>query len=179
MLSLLGLIFFQMLWIDSARDTKDKQVTEAIVRAVDYAGTVLTQDKSSLMQFSRKSDLLFPGDKLQMQYFKPSVIKRFSKDEISDIIRTGFNKYNLKNYPFEFNVMVNTINGEQVYSENFYKFYGDSAKNFNVVYPLEPPSGSNFENLVMEELLMVVVPNQKNLIWKEMIWFILAPFFLR
>lgn len=174
LLSLLGLIFFQMLWIDSARDTKDKQVTEAIVRAVDYAGTVLTQDKSSLMQLSRKSDLLFPGDKLQMQYFKPSVIKRFSKEEISDIIRTGFNKYNLKNYPFEFNVMVSTINGEQVYSDNFFKYYGDSAKNFNVVYPLEPPSGSNFENLVMEEMLMVVVPNQKNLIWKEMIWFILG-----
>ena len=39
---------------------------------------------------------------------------------------------------------------------------------------LEPPSGSNYENLVNEELLYVIVPNQKNLIWKEMIWFIIG-----
>ncbi len=174
LLSLLGLIFFQILWIKSARDTKDKQVKENIIRAVDYAGTLLTQEKNSLMPMTRKSDLLFPGDKLQMQYFKPSVIKRFSKEEISDIIQMGFNKYNLQNYPFEFNVRVNSINGEQVYSDNFYKYYIDSTNSLNIVYALEPASGSNFENLVREELLSVIVPHQKSLIWQEMIWFILG-----
>jgi two-component system phosphate regulon sensor histidine kinase PhoR len=126
------------------------------------------------MPLTRKSDLLFPGDKLQMQYFKPSVIKRFSKDEISDIIRMGFNKYNLQDYPFEFNVSVNSINGDQVYSTDFYKYYLDSANNINHVLPLEPGSGSNFENLVNEEFLSIIVPHQKGLIWKEMIWFILG-----
>ena len=113
--SLLGLIFFQYMWIKSAKDIKDKQVEENIVNAQYYAATILTQERNSLMPLSRKSDMLFPGDKLQMQYFKPSVIKRFSKDEIADIIRMGFNKYNLKDYPFEFNVSVNAINGDQVY----------------------------------------------------------------
>jgi two-component system phosphate regulon sensor histidine kinase PhoR len=171
-LSLLGLIFFQILWIQSARDTKDKQVEENIVQAVYYAASILTQDKNSLMPMVKKNDILFPGDKLQMQYFKPSVIKRFSRDEISDVIRMGFNKFNLKDYPFEFNVSVIAINGDQVYSDNFYKYYLDSANNLNHVLPLEPASGSTFENLVSEELLSVIVPNQKILIWKEMIWFI-------
>ncbi len=172
--SLLGLIFFQYMWIKSAKDIKDKQVEENIVRALGYAATILTQEKTSLMPMTRKSDLLFPGDKLQMQYFKPSVIKRFSKDEISDIIRMGFNKNNLKDYPFEFNVSVNSINGDQVYSTDFYKYYLDSANNINHVFALEPESGSNFENLVSEELLFIIVPHQKGLIWKEMIWFILG-----
>ncbi len=173
LLSLLGLIFFQILWIDSARDTKDKQVEENIVQAVYYAASVLTQDRNPLMPMVKKSDLLFPGDKLQMQYFKPSVIKRFSRDEMADIIRMAFNKNNLQNYPFEFNVRVNAINGDMVFSENFFKYYEDT-NNLRHVLALEPPSGSNFENLVREELLSVIVPNQQSLIWKEMIWFILG-----
>ncbi len=174
LLSLFGLIFFQFLWIKSAKETKDKQVKENIIQAVNYAGTILTEERSSLMPAPRKSDLLFPGDRLQMQYFKPSVIKRFSKDEIADIIRMGFNKNNLKEYPFEFNVMVSTLNGDQVYSDNFFKYYADTINSLKVVYALEPATGSSFENLVSEELLMVVVPNQQSLIWKEVIWFILG-----
>jgi two-component system phosphate regulon sensor histidine kinase PhoR len=162
------------MWIKSAKDIKDKQVEDNIIHAQYYAATILTQERNSLMPLTRKSDLLFPGDKLQMQYFKPSVIKRFSKDEISDIIRMGFNKYNLQDYPFEFNVSVNSINGDQVYSTDFYKYYLDSANNINHVLPLEPGSGSNFENLVNEEFLSIIVPHQKGLIWKEMIWFILG-----
>ena len=126
------------------------------------------------MAVPRKSDLFFPGDKLQMQYFKPSVIKRFSKDEIADIIRMGFNKNNLQDYPFEFNVRINSINGDQVYSDNFFKYYADTINSLNIVYALEPASGTSFENLVSEELLSVVVPNQQSLIWKEVIWFILG-----
>jgi two-component system phosphate regulon sensor histidine kinase PhoR len=126
------------------------------------------------MAVPRKSDLFFPGDKLQMQYFKSSVIKRFSKDEIADIIRMGFNKNNLQDYPFEFNVRINSINGDQVYSDNFFKYYADTINSLNIVYALEPASGTSFENLVSEELLSVVVPHQQSLIWKEVIWFILG-----
>ncbi|MEO6253218.1 MAG: HAMP domain-containing sensor histidine kinase [Ferruginibacter sp.] len=172
--SLLGLIFFQYMWIKSAKDIKDKQVEDNIVHAIGYAALILTQERNSLMPLPRKSDLLFPGDKLQMQYFQTSVIKRFSKEEISDIIRKGFDKYNLKDFPFEFNVMVNTINGDQVYSDNFPKYFNDSTNNLNHVFPLEPASGSNLENLVSEELLSVIVPHQKGLIWREMIWFIVG-----
>ena len=172
--SLLGLIFFQYMWIKSAKDIKDKQVEDNIVHAQFYAATILTQERNSLMPLTRKSDLLFPGDKLQMQYFKPSVIKRFSKEEISDIIKMGFIKHNLKDYPFEFNVSVNSINGDQVYSNDFYKYYLDSNHNINHVLPLEPASGSSFENMGNEEFLSIIVPHQKGLIWREMIWFILG-----
>ena len=172
--SLLGLIFFQYMWIKSAKDIKDKQIEDNIVHAQYYAATILTQEKNSLMPLTRKSDLLFPGDKLQMQYFKPSVIKRFSREEISDIIRMGFNKNHLNDYPFEFNVSVNALNGDQVYSNDFYKYYLDSNHNINHVLPLEPASGSSFENMGNEEFLSIIVPHQKGLIWKEMIWFILG-----
>jgi two-component system, OmpR family, phosphate regulon sensor histidine kinase PhoR len=171
--SLLGLIFFQYMWIKSAKDIKDKQVEANIVQAEYYASTILTQERNSLIPLTKKSDLLFPGDKLQMQYFKPSVIKRFSKDEIADIIRTAFDKFNLKDYPFEFNIFVNAINGDQLYSDNYYKYFVDTT-NLRHVLALEPPSGSSFENMASEELLSIIVPHQSSLIWKEMIWFILG-----
>lgn len=173
LLSLLGLIFFQFLWIKSARDAKDKQVEENIVHAMNESAQILMQDRGPTIP-NRKSDLIFPTDKLQMQYFKPSVMQRFSKDEITDIIRKSFDKNNLANYPFEFAISTNSLTGEQMLSENFYKLYSDSANNKNHVYALEPQSGSNLENLVREEYLSVIVPHQKNIIWKEMFWFIVG-----
>ena len=168
-LSLLGLIFFQFLWIKSARDAKDKQVEENIVRAMYIAGEELSQDNNSIVPFGKKSDLLFPGDKLQ--YFKPSVMQRFSKEEITQIIRNAFNQFNLKNYPFEFAIIENSISGKQLLSDNFYNLYADSSNNKVHSIPLSPPSGSSYENLVNEELFNVIVPNQKTIIWREMFMF--------
>lgn len=173
LLSLLGLIFFQFLWIKSARDAKDKQIEENIVQAMNESAQVLMQERGPVLN-NRRNDLLFPTDKLQLQYFKPSVMQRFTKDEISDIIRKSFDKYNLKNYPFEFAISTNSITGDQMLTENFYKLYIDSANNKTHVISLEPASGSNLENLVREELLSVIVPHQKNIIWKEMLWFIVG-----
>jgi two-component system, OmpR family, phosphate regulon sensor histidine kinase PhoR len=173
-LSLLGLIFFQFLWIKSARDAKDKQVEEHIVFAIREAANTLSEDNNSIVPFGKKSDMLFPNDKLQLQYFKPSVMQRFSKEDINQIIRTAFNKNNLEKYPFEFAVVENTLSGRQLLSGNFYNLYLDTVENLNHVYPLQPPSGSKYENLVNEELLNIIVPNQKRIIWKEMFWFIMG-----
>jgi len=174
LLSLLGLIFFQFLWIKSARDAKDKQVEENIIYAMRDAAVLLTQENTAIIPQVRRNDLLFPGDKLQMQYFKPSVLQRFSKDEISEIISKVFIKNHLQDFPFEFAVSSNSITGDQILTENYYKLYSDSANNKNHVIPLEPQSGSSFENLVREEYLSVIVPHQKTIVWKEMIWFIIG-----
>ena len=174
LLSLLGLIFFQYLWIRSAREAKDKQVEENIVKATADVALILTQENTAIIPQTRRNDLLFPGDRLQLQYFKPSVLQRFSRDEISNIIRKTFNKNNLKDFPFEFAISSNSITGEQLLSENYYKLFSDSANNKNHVIALEPPSGTNYENLVNEEFLSIIVPHQTTIVWKEMIWFIIG-----
>ncbi len=169
-LSLIGLIFFQFLWIKSARDAKDKQVEEHIINSMRDASEVLSQDTHSIIPFAKKNDFLFSGDKLQL--YKPSVMQRYSKDDITEIVRVAFNKNNLSNYPFEFAVIENSLAGKQLLSDNFYKTSEDTVKNIKHWIPLLPPSGSTYENLVPEELLCVIVPNQKGIIWEEMFWFI-------
>ena len=174
LLSLLGLIFFQFLWISAARDAKDKQVEENIIKATGDVAMILTQENTAIIPQTRRSDLLFPGDRLQLQYFKPSVLQRFSRDEISNIIRKTFNKNNLKDFPYEFAISSNSITGEQLLSDNYFKLFSDSTNNKNHVIALEPPSGTNYENLVNEEFLSIIVPQQTSIVWKEMIWFILG-----
>ena len=174
LLSLLGLIFFQFLWIRSARDAKDKQVEENIVKATGDVAITLTQENTGIIPQAHRNDLLFPGDRLQLQYFKPSVLQRFSREEISNIIRKTFNKNNLKDFPFEFAISSNSITGEQLLSENYYRLFSDSSSNKNHVIALEPPSGTNYENLVNEEFLSIIVPHQTTIVWKEMIWFIIG-----
>ena len=176
-LSLLGLILFQYLWIKSAWDAKDKQVEETIWRTMDAIGQKLTADKVQIVPFALTNDLLNAGERMQLQTLKPSVMQRFSKDDISETIRIEFNKNNLKNYPFEFAIIENSIAGKQLQSDNFYNLSIDSVNNKNHVYPLEQPAGSNYENLAPEELLCVIVPNQKKIIWKEMFWFIVGAIF--
>ena len=75
-LSLLGLIFFQFLWIKSARDAKNKQVEENIIRSLNDAGERLTEDKGSLVTLPKRNELIFPGDHIQLQPLKPSVSQR-------------------------------------------------------------------------------------------------------
>lgn len=173
-LSLLGLIFFQVLWIKSARDSKDKQVEENLIFAMRDAAEELTKESSFTTPIIRRNDLLFPNDKMQLQYYYPSVAERFSRDQISAILRKAFNKNHLEKYPFEYAIMSNSITGEQMLSNFYFTLSQDTVNNKNHVIPLEPQSGSNMENLSKEEYLSVIVPGQSKIIWKEMFWFIIG-----
>jgi two-component system phosphate regulon sensor histidine kinase PhoR len=177
-LSLLGLIFFQFLWLKSAKEIKEQQLSENIAKAANEAGIKLMEDNNFIPR-QKKNSLLFPTDKLQLEFMKPSVIQRFSKDEINEIIRNAFEKNSLHKIPFEFIVTENTnsLMQDQVASENFFKYYLDSAHNINHVIFLQPESGSNLENLSKEEFLVIVVPHQGSIVFKEIGWFILGAIF--
>lgn len=174
-LSLLGLIFFQFLWIKSARDAKNKQVEDNIIRSMRDAGDRLTSASGTVLPVPQRNDLLFPGEnRMQLQPYRLSVMQRYSKEEIAEIIRIEFNKNNLKHYPFEFAVIENSITGKQMLSDNFYPLYQDSVHNPSHVIPLIPPSASDYENYSNEEWLTVIVPRQNQIIWTEMLWFIIG-----
>ena len=172
LLSLLGLIFFQFLWLQSAKEIKEQQLTDNITRGVSEAAEKLVQDKTSF-PFSKKSDMRFQ-DKIQMEFFKPSVIQRFSKEEIQDILRNALKKYLLKDISFEFAITENSLTGDQLATDNFFKAYLDSSNNLRRIIPLIPPSGSNLENLAREEFLVVIVPHSRTIILREITWFIMG-----
>lgn len=173
LLSLLGLIFFQYLWLKSAREVKEQQLMDHINMATGEAAQKLMQEKP-ILPFPRKSDILFPGDKMKMDYMRSSVIQRYSKEEIYDIIRRSMDKYFLREIPFEFAVTQNSLMGDELQSDHFYKYYVDSLNNTQHVIQLLPASGSSLENLNREEFLVVIVPHQRTIVLKELTWFILG-----
>ncbi|MBC7867575.1 MAG: HAMP domain-containing histidine kinase, partial [Gloeobacteraceae cyanobacterium ES-bin-316] len=173
LLSLLGLIFFQIKWIQSAKDIKEQQLLQNITMAMDEAAEKLMIE-NNILPYPKKSDLLFPSGKRPLEFLKNSIIQRFNKEEIGEIVRASLNKYLHKDVPFEFAIAQNNILGEEIQSDNFYRYAIDSANYKQYTYLLVPPSGSRLENLTMEEWLVVIMPTEKTLVLREIFWFIMG-----
>ena len=176
LLSLLGIIFFQVLWIKGSLKTEEQKFNEHVSMATYLASEDLMDDKESLLPLDRRASPIFQGGKLEMDFFKPTVIQRYSKDEIQQIIRKSFDKQNLKNIPFEFAISSTSIIGDEIQSDNFFKLYRDSINNKTHVVPLEYTS-NNSEGISPQELLIVIVPHLKSFIWKSMTVLIIVAIF--
>jgi two-component system phosphate regulon sensor histidine kinase PhoR len=173
-LSLLGLIYFQFIWLTTAKATKEKQLKENIFFAANEAAEELMNEKSNFKSFNKQTEKLILNEKKRLEIFRPSVMQRYSKDEIQAIIRNSMDKHFLKGISFEFAVSDNSITGDQVQSDQFFKYYLDSINNTNFAIPLQPAPGSEFENLTDEEYLVIIVPNQEDIVFREIIWFIIG-----
>jgi len=176
-LSLIGLIYFQFTWLTTAKETKEKQLKENIFFAANDASEQLMNDKSNFKSYNSKTEKLIQNEKKRLEIFRPSVMQRFSKDEIQAIIRNSMDKYFLKGIPFEFAVSDNSLTGDQIQSDHFFKYYLDSVNNTNFAIPLQPAPGTEFENLTDEEYLVIIVPNQEGIVFREIIWFIIGTIF--
>jgi two-component system, OmpR family, phosphate regulon sensor histidine kinase PhoR len=173
-ISLLGLIFFQVLWINSVKIAQEEKLKDNVTTATGSAGIRLMEEKT-ISIFQKKSDLLISPDRFPLDFRRHSVMHRFSKDEISNIVREELMKTGMKAVPFEFAVTDNSItSGDQIVSENFAKFYADSINNLSYMVILQPASGSELENFAPQEYLVVIVPHQNAIIFKQLTWFIIG-----
>src|SRR5258706_10630527 len=134
-LSLLGIIFFQVLWIRQALEAREQQLEESIKLVTATAGNDLIEEKGNLSPFGKKAnDALFP-----LNIFPPTIAHKFSRDEIRAKIKNAFEKQMHKNLPFEFAITTTSMMGEELQSENFYALYQNSANNKTYAYALESP----------------------------------------
>ncbi len=173
-ISLLGLILFQVLWIDSVKLGQEEKLKDNVVTATGAAGIRLMEEKT-ISIFQKKSDILISPDRFPLDFRRHSVMHRFSKEEIKNIIREELLKTGMRDVPFEFTVTDNNIaSGDQITTENFFKFYADSANNLSQTVVLQAASGSELENFAPQEYLVVIVPHQNAIIFKQLTWFIVG-----
>ncbi len=170
-LSLIGLIFFQVLWIRQMHNDKEQQFHELLKIIITTAGNDLVEQKGNLSPFDNRknNDVLSP-----LSGFPITITHKFNKDEIRMKIKNAFEMHGLNKTPFEFAVTPTSMIGEQVESNNFNMLAQDSVNNISLVYPLISPSGSISEGVSPEELLIIIVPGLKNIIWKQMSWMVVA-----
>jgi two-component system, OmpR family, phosphate regulon sensor histidine kinase PhoR len=172
-ISLLGLIFFQVLWLNSVKVYREQRLRDKVIQAAGNSGMRLMAEKKAL-SYPRKNEILLSPDRFQFDFRKHSVMQRFSIDEINNIVREEIARSGLKDIPFEFAVTDDNITGDQISTENFVKYYADSANTVNQTVILQPESGSSMENLLPQEFLVVIVPHQNTIVLRELTWFIVG-----
>ena len=169
--SLMGIIFFQIVWIKQALQDKEQQFEESMTRVTATAATDLADEKGNLSPFENRknSDLLFP-----LNAFPTTIVHRFSRDEIRSRIKKAFTKNNIKDVEFEFAITTTSMIGDDLQSKRYIEASMDTVHNLSLVYPIQSPTGSLSEGLTPQELLVIVVPHVNNIIWKQMYWMVLG-----
>jgi two-component system, OmpR family, phosphate regulon sensor histidine kinase PhoR len=172
--SLLGLIFFQVLWINSVKIAQEQKLKDNVITATGAAAIRLMEEKT-ISIFPKKNDLLISPDRFPLDFRRHSVMHRFTKEEITNIIKEELQRTGMKDVSFEFTVTDNNIaSGDQITTENFAKFYADSISNLSYLVPMQAASGSELENFAPQEYLVVIVPHQNAIIFKQLTWFIIG-----
>lgn len=169
-ISLMGIIFFQYVWIKQALQDKEFQFKDNVKRVTVNVANELINQRAKMSPFDnrRNADLLFP-----LNAFPITIAHNFSRQEIRSLINKEFEKSNIRGVNFEFAITTTSMIGDELQSKNFYAAYNDTVNNLSVIYPLDPPSGSLAEGIAPQELLVLVV-SQKNIVWKQMIWMLVA-----
>lgn len=172
LLSLLGLIFFQVLWLRGSLESQEQKFNEHLILATYQVSEDLVQEKGNLMPMLRRGKPALPSERLQLEYFAPTIAQKFTRDEIKQIIRRAFERQHLSNIPFEFSITSTSYLGEELVSENFYKLQADTINNIRQAIGLEAPPATNAEGISPQEILVILIPHARSFIWKSMTWFI-------
>lgn len=150
----------------------EERVKQKVIDATTIVGGDLAQHKGSYTSSSSTSRI-FPSDNFSLELIRPFTVgQRFTADEIREKIRGAFMAVQLEETPFEFGLATISSRGMIDYFErqstNFANEFSDSTHNYNYIYPLISPSGSAAENLTPDEILIVIVPDWKNLVFKSL-----------
>ncbi len=170
-LSVLGIIFMQLSWLQNMlllREDQIRQKVEDITKKVgfelmEYKGVSST---SAIKPFSNGDNDLWGGSTRIY-----NVSQRFTTTELHDKIRNAFVAEKLENVPFEFGLATllseNLVDFERE-SPNFNAWYDDSTNHYPYSFRIFPPSGSAGESLSKDEVLVIVVPNLRKLVLKDL-----------
>ena len=169
-ISLLGIIIIQVSWIRSYASKREFWYKERIHPVIQEVGEqlILEMDKSPLnredsLDFEESTEL---GD-LRIQKNASSYFTVF---EIEEKFRIALEKAKIKNVRFEF--AIESYDPDFQYSlksRGFLELNNDSLHNIRIWYPLVPRGGSFRENIVMDEALVLVIPDLKSVIFKDLI----------
>jgi two-component system phosphate regulon sensor histidine kinase PhoR len=155
---------------------KEDQLSERVVKAMYATGQELMEQKGTLPSLKNRRmrpNITWPSDQLMMELMKPSTIsEKFTTFEVEEKLRKNFDAFGLQDTQFEFVITSDAgfLTYDELRSRNFDAVVDDTVRNLRFINPLQIPGGSNLEGLVPEEVMMVVVPNVKHIVFRELRW---------
>ncbi len=178
-LSLVGTFYVQYSWlhtmvVDSEQDFNDR-ITLCIQDVCDQLVTQKT-NYPTLKNYRSRSGLSWPSSEaFQVELMRPlSIAQRYTVADVEERLRKAFDSKGLKDLQFEFAITSNYgLLSADLKTRNFIKLISDTsnkANSNNLVfhYPIIPPSGSDFENLIADEMFSLIVPNVKKILFDQM-----------
>lgn len=185
-ISLIGIIYVQYNWLKIMMADRQEEFSWKVLSGVIDASQQLVQQKGTLpsfRSFRNRPSFGFPSEHLQSELMNPmGVAQKFSELEVSEKLRSAFANQGLPKLEFEFAIINTTLMRHEMktkrYDLKLEECRRDSTKNLEAYYPIQPASGSDWENLAPEEELSVIVPNVKKIVLNQMRWMIIwAGFF--
>jgi two-component system phosphate regulon sensor histidine kinase PhoR len=185
-LSLIGTIYVQYNWLQTMLVDKQEEFKWKMTRGMDDVGKLLMDQKGtlpSLKNYRTKPNFTWPSEQFQMELMKPPTIaQKFTEFEVEEKLRKAFDNQGLHNLKFEFAITSNlNLLSFELKSRGYINAEQDidttNGNNLMFIYIFQPPSGSDLENLVPEEIMSVIVPNVKKIILQQMKWMIIGAVF--
>ena len=172
-LSLIGIIIIQVSWLKNMVMLREEQLKHSVEDVTRIVAAELAEHKGSYAAGNSKKSFL--SNDLIIDFSKPlNIGQRINIDEVRKKFDKIFLANNLKNIRFEFGIAMfdnfdNTIFEKT--TPGFMASFQDTVNNFIPKWVgLEALSGTPGENLGTTELLVVVIPNIKGLVYQSLKW---------
>jgi two-component system, OmpR family, phosphate regulon sensor histidine kinase PhoR len=181
-LSLIGTIYIQYNWLRTMLVDKQEDFRFRVIRSIDEVGRTLMEQKGtlpSLRNYRTRPGFSWPSEQFNSELMRlPTIAQKFTEFEVREKLHKAFEMQELKDVKFEFAITSNVnLLSYELKSRDFLTQAEDTINNLVLYYLFQPPSGSDLENLVPEEVMTVVVPNVKKIVLQEMRWMIVGAIF--
>jgi two-component system phosphate regulon sensor histidine kinase PhoR len=151
---------------------REEQIKHSVEDATKIVSAELAEHKGGYGAGNTKKGLL--ADEFTLDFSKPlNIGQGIDMEEAKKKFQKAFLSNNLKNIPFEFGIAAFDNNDNTIFEKvtsNFMTSFEDTIHNFTKWVGLEALSGTAGENLSASEMLVVVIPNIKNLVYKSLEW---------
>lgn len=170
-LSLIGIIVMQVSWLNNMVLLRRDQVEQIVRESTIAVGNDLAQHKGSYASGANRKSFL--TEEFSLDNFKPSTIGQdVSVEEIHKKLETEFAAHGLKGIRFEFGISVYNPTGREdafeKMSPNFLTAFEDTVNSLRANVILSALSGTAGENLSVNEVLFVTIPNIKGFVFKSL-----------
>jgi two-component system, OmpR family, phosphate regulon sensor histidine kinase PhoR len=165
-ISLIGIIYIQVSWLKNMITLREDQVKQKIENITRNVADELTMYKGA----SAASGLKPFGTSDPFENHSFAIFQRFTSQELYNKIRLQFIAEKIENIPFEFG-LATTSHGMFQFerkSPRFDEWFLDTVNYNPVIIPVNAPSGSAAESLVVDEALWVITPKVEEAVFKSL-----------
>jgi two-component system phosphate regulon sensor histidine kinase PhoR len=170
-ISLLGIIYIQVNWIQNMIKVREDQFSERVQIAMRKAAQKLINNRVENNSQQLLKD--FPAnpfmlDGTQQKNFLSSI----TNPQLKELLHKSFKEVDLNIPSFEYSVSCNIEdNGffkPELHSPGFFNLVNSGKKEYKIA--IIPESGSPLESLVAEGSIWLIIPNTKVTVIKELGW---------